>query len=45
MAQIIGCTHPELGFVRREADVGGAMTMYDDQIFPLVWRLTPVWKA
>ena len=45
MAQSIGCTPPELAFVRREVDVGGAMTMYDDQIFPLVRRLIPVWKA
>lgn len=45
MAQSIGCARPELSFVRREADVGGTMTMYDDQIIPLVWHLTPVWKA
>ena len=34
VARIIGCTHSELGFVRRKTDVGGAMTMYDDQIIP-----------
>lgn len=45
MTQSIGCARPELSFVRREADVGGAMTMYDDNIIPLVWRLTPVWQA
>ena len=39
MAQSIGCTRPELNFVRREADVGGAVTMYDDRIIPLVWHL------
>ena len=39
MAQSIGCTPPELNFVRREADVGGAVTMHDDRIIPLVWHL------
>ena len=45
MAQSIGYTHPQLSFLRREADVGGAMAMYDDRMILLVWRLTPVWKA
>ncbi len=45
MAQSIGCARPELSFVKREADVGGAMTMHDDKIIPLVWHLKPVWQA
>ena len=41
MAQSIGCARPELSFVRREADVGGAMTMYDDKI---IIRLCVLWE-
>lgn len=36
MAQSIGRDRPELSFVRRDADVGGSMFMYDDNIIPLV---------
>ena len=38
MAQSIGYSRSKLNFVRREVDVGGAMTMYDDSIIPLVWH-------